>query len=216
MLSAVVHNITMNLIRQHQYSVFPADFPGFSKLFLCKAAPLRVLGIAEHPYPAVTDLFLEIRPVEFIPAIPKLHGTVHGLSVIFLDHLKKRIVNRRIDENLVPRLRKGLHRRRHSAVDARRHGNPLRLCLEAMPPQLPGSRRLKTGRGRTHIAVNAVIHAGPQGLIYLIGRRKIRVRHPKRKQHVTAASDIFLAPFRAVVPDAGNGGVKIIYFSAHT
>ena len=145
-------------------------------------------------------------------SVLKFHGAVYRLPAVLFDDLKKRIVNRRIDENLIAGLCKSLHCRRHGAVNPRNHRNPLRFCRKIMPPLLPGGRRLKAGRGRAHISIDSVLHAGPQGLVDLLRRPEIRIRHPKRKQHVTAASDIFFSPFRTVLSYAANGLIKIIDF----
>ena len=162
LMRSLKDEIRVDFIADHNHSVFFTDVAQPQELLPCPHASHRIVRVAEKKelYLTAAYFFFKIRKIHPVSSVLSLHERIiHNLPAVIADHLRKRIVDRLLQQHRVARLRERPHRLRQRKNNPRRLDQPGFLHVPSVMPSHPARNRLKVAAVRLAVAENAVRHA---------------------------------------------------------
>ena len=193
LMRSLKDEIRVDFIADHNHSVPLADVTQPQKLLLCPHPADRVVRVAEEKELHLTAayFFFKIRKIDPVSSVLSLHERViHNLPAVIADYLRKRIVDRLLQQHRVTRLGERPHRLCQRKNNPRRLDQPGFLHVPSVMPTHPARNRLKVATFRLAVAEDAVRHAARERLLYIGRNLEIHVGNPKR-QYVLRLSPLY-------------------------
>ena len=172
--------VAVDLIRQHQDVVVPAQFPDPRQGLPVPDLPHRVVGIAEDHQGGlgVRQFPLQVLPVDFIDAIVVVERALQHPAAVVLDGVEKDVVDRGHCQHILPRRGELPHHAGDGGHHAGGEEQPLPLHPEPVPVPPPAADGIVPRLRNVRVAVDAVGGPGLDGRLDLRRRGEIHVRDP--------------------------------------
>ena len=202
----------MNLVCHNEHMVAVAKLSQFLKLFFCPDSADRIVGTAQQKqlYILGCDLFFQIVEVNFIMSVRQKKRAFYDLSIVIANHLKERVINRRLNQYTVALFCQSAYRHRKGEYHTGGFYKPFRLWLPVKPTVKPAIQRVKIFSFYLAITENPMGNRILQCIQHRLRRLKIHIRHPQWQHiYVTSAFHGEII-FQAVCLFPVNFPVKII------
>ena len=176
--------IRMDLITHDRNPIFQANVSKPCQLLRGPDSSDRIMRIAEEKQLNLILFYLtfKILKINMIFMILAEHQCIaDDSSSVVLNHLRKRIVNRRLDQHSVSRLRICLHCHCQSKYHTRCLDQPWLLYLPVMVTLHPVSNNLKIRCLRFTVSEDSMSCTFSQCVLHIRGGLKIHIGHPEWK-----------------------------------
>ena len=189
---ALENQIVVNLIAHHLDPMFHTDIADGAQLLPAPHPSYGIMGRTKqeqfHLFP--DNLLLEIQKINLVSATGSLvEIAAHHPPSVVLNHFRKGIVNRLLNQHRIPRLRVRLNCHCQGKDHAGRLDEPLRLHRPVVVLFHPRRHSLEVVLLGVGIAENTVLYLFFQRRCHIGGGGKIHVCHPQR-QHIRRFSPL--------------------------
>lgn len=129
----------MNLIGEHHHPVLPAKLADLRQRILIPNFPHRIVGITEDHERSlgIGQLSLQIREIDPVSAAVVFQAALQDLPSIIENRVEKNIIDRCLDQHLLPGGRELPDRTGNGGDHAGTKNQPILFHSEIMPPPPP-------------------------------------------------------------------------------
>ena len=208
---AIDSHITVNLVRYNYQVVFNGNIGQTCERITAPRNTYGVMGIGKDKNLAlIVDNLLQLLEIHLV-GIPHLSQRIHhNLATIMLGYKAEGVIDGRLDDNLISRLRKHIDNHTDTLHNSRNVSHPLALHLPAVMATNPLHDTLPIAIVLHGVTQHSVLKALLERINNKVGRSKIHIGNPQRDKVLASVHILERIELHAVRTSAVEGLVEVV------